>query len=173
MQVDGSPMSKPVEANPFLLKVVHGVRQDVSVSHTASILRAEFFYSDMNNLLASAFVLDSQNLVCSRASSISTYSVHASKLRLDVPLPQFDPVVPTPQTPVPRRAVLRCRFHVRCILWSFGVRYIVHERHGWEVGMVLDLCAFGSNICRKIVLTRSRSWRDARQFASESSPPSV
>jgi hypothetical protein len=33
MQVDGSLISKPPEANPFPIKVVHGVRQDVSVDY--------------------------------------------------------------------------------------------------------------------------------------------
>jgi hypothetical protein len=35
MQVGGTLISKPAEANPFLLKVVHGVRQDVSVDYNA------------------------------------------------------------------------------------------------------------------------------------------
>ena len=86
---------------------------------------------------------------------------------------QLNPLVPALQAPIPRRAVLRRSFHIRRILWHLGLRYLLHERHCRNVGVVLDIRTFGLDVISEITLIRGRFSREVRQFASESLPPSV
>ena len=82
-------------------------------------------------------------------------------------------MVPTLQAPIPCRAVLRRRLRIRCILRHIGLRYLLHEWHCWDVGMVLDICTSGLDLISEITLIRGRFSRGVRPFASESLHPSV
>ena len=77
------PSSPIVEANRLLFKVVHGIRQDVSVVYSVILLGSlTTSIPGMNSSLAFVSASDSQKLACSQVSSTSTHRANPPKLSL-------------------------------------------------------------------------------------------